>query len=239
MELVDGLNKCSNAEYHADRKYLSSSVLKTILKSLDTYREKYIEKKPEEPRNRSALEEGSLAHSLVLEPELVDKEYIFWNGWRKAGKEWDDFKAGLAPDQLNKTIISAPQKHRVEKLVKTMNALAPAKQLFTGGESEATLCGTLHDVPIKVRFDYINVDKSYIVDLKTTGYSGELDSFKQTIKDLNYDLSAGLYTAMVEQFYGKKFDFYFVVLSKRDEDCQIYKISDETMGRGKRLVLDA
>jgi hypothetical protein len=206
---------------------------------LDLYREKYLEGKPEIFGNKAALEEGSLAHSMLLEPELVDNEYVFWSGWRKAGKEWETFLAELSPADAKKTIISTPQKYRVDKLAKACRAHKVGSSLLTGGESELTVCGTIMDVPIKTRFDYINVEKGYIADIKTTGYSGELDSFKQTLKDLSYQLSGALYCMIAEQYFGKKFDFYYIVLSKRDEDCQVYKTSEETMNQGRRMVLDA
>ena len=47
-ELVDGVNYCSNFDYHSNRTYLSSSVLKTVYKDLAKYYAEYIlgEKEP-------------------------------------------------------------------------------------------------------------------------------------------------------------------------------------------------
>lgn len=237
-ELVDGLNDCTNAEYHADRKYLSSSVLKSLHKSLDTYYHEYIlgEKKEISATTQATFDLGSLVHSYILEPHLVNNEYNFFKGFRKAGPEYQEF---IMNAKNGKPIISAPQNHLAKELLAAFQKHPAAKQLIEGGFSEQTICGTLHGVPIKTRYDYINADKGYIADVKTTSYSSDLESFKMTVDSLMYHLSGALYCAMAEQFYGKKFDFYFIVLSKKDKTCDVYKMSDETMEAGKRIVQQA
>jgi exodeoxyribonuclease VIII len=238
-QLTDGLNIATNEDYHGDRKYLSSSVLKTVLKSLNDYKKYYIDGEVKTFNNRDALNEGTLAHAYILEPHLVETDFSFFPGFRKAGKEFEEFLSKMSPEDAKKPVISMPQKVRTKNLIDIYKLHPVAPKLIAGGEAEQTICGTLHGVPIKTRYDYINVDKGYIVDVKTTGYSGEIDSFKQTIKDLNYELSAALYCQIAEQFYGKPFDFYFVVLSKKELQTHVYKMSEETMNRGKRMVLEA
>jgi hypothetical protein len=41
---------------------------------------------------------------------------------------------------------------------------------------------------------------------------------------------------MAEQYYGKKFDFYFIVISKSDKECHVYKTSENTMNEGRNMV---
>lgn len=238
FQLVDGINKCSNAEYHADRKYKSSSVLKTALNSLEEYHRRYILGEPKPISNQGALDEGTLVHTALLEPELYNDSFVLFDGWKKAGKEYDAFLSNLSAGDT-RIVISAPQKHRIEKLVKLAKSHLTYTSMLAGGEAEQTICGILHDIPIKVRFDYINVKKGFIFDVKTTGYSGDVEVFKLTTKDLSYDLSAALYLSMAEIYYGKPFEFYFGVLSKRDETANVYKLSQKTRLEGARKVLDA
>lgn len=238
-EIKDGVVECTSDEYHADRKYKSSSVLKVILKSLADYKAQYIDGNPKEFSNRTALDEGSLAHSYILEPHLTNSEFNFFNGFRKVGPEFDAFMAGLTPEEAKRPVISMPQKVRTLNLVAAYKTNAVAVELLSGGEAEQSIFGTLLDMPIKVRFDYINVDKGYIADVKTTGYGGDIDSFKQTIEGFSYQLSAALYCMMAEQYYGKPFEFYFVVLSKKDLSANVYITSEATMETGKRMVKEA
>jgi hypothetical protein len=239
-ELVDGLNRCTNAEYHADRKYLSSSVLKTVYKSLEKYHLEYIvgAKNPTSIETQKIFDEGTLAHAYILEPHTVETDFNFYDGAFKKGPQWNEFLAKLDKDD-KKPIFSLAQNMRVLKWISAYRALQTAVNLIQGGEPELVICGKLHGVPIKVRFDYINVEQGYIADVKTTGHSSDVESFKQTVDSFMYHLSAALYCEMAEQYYGKPFKFYYIVLSKKDHDCNVFVTSDETMIRGKQIVLEA
>ena len=238
-QLVDGINNVSNSTYHADRNYLSSSVLKTIYKSLDQYYLEYVMGKKKEigKELQAVFDYGTLAHSYILEPESVHKDFNFYPGFRKQGKEYEAYLENLVNPNL--PVISASQKAQVNDLIKAYDKHPVAPSLITGGFAEHTICGQLHGVPIKVRTDYINADKGYIVDVKTTSYPSEKESFTMTVDQLSYHLSAALYTAMAEQYYGKPFDFYFLVLSKKDKTCDVFKLSSAKMEAGKRMVQEA
>lgn len=238
--LQHGLNNCSNAEYHSDRRYLSSSVLKTILKSLNDYKLQYIDGITKTFGNKSALDVGSLVHSLILEPELVESSYNFFPGFRKQGQQYDTWLSELAPDRATLPIISMPQKKQANDLLQAYKSNTTAVELMKSVVCEHTICSTLFGVDVKVRFDAIDVEAGHILDVKTTGYSADIDSFKQTMKDLNYPLSGALYCAVAEQFYGKPFTFIYIVLSKQDPiTCRVYKTSEATAAIGLRQVQTA
>lgn len=232
-----GIVEINNSDYHAEKEHLSSSNLKLLLKDPeDFYKSKILGEAKEYSTNTlNAFAEGSYAHALILEPEVIEEEFRFFDGWRKQGKEWEKFKA----ENSGYDILSKPQKVRVEKWVRAYSELPAATNLIEGGKAEHTLFGKLMDVPIKVRADYINIERGYIADVKTTSSPADIDSFKYTIDSFNYDLSAALYSMMFESHYKKDFDFYFIVLSKRDSDCQVYKVSDDTRKRGESMVIQA
>ena len=234
FKLSPGINNCSNEEYHGDKSYLSSSNLKLLIKDIEKFKKEFIDGEKEH-KQVNAFDEGNYAHSLILEPENISSEYAFFPGFKKMGNQWNEFKAANS----DKIMLSKPQKHRVEQWVESYKKRPEATNLISGGNAEYSLAGTLMDVPIKVRADYINVDEGYIVDVKTTGYDSDVDTFKHVVKTLSYDLSAALYCKMFEEFYKKEFDFYFVVLGKKSIDCQVYKISQETRERGETLVIQA
>lgn len=226
--LKPGINKVTNEEYHADTNYFSSSSFKLLMTDLPKfYREKILHEVEERAENPN-FSEGSYVHSMLLEPERVAEEYAFFEGWRKAGKEWEAFKA-QHPD---KTILSKPQQHRCQGWVASVERRREALALLQGGIPEHTICGTWKDIPVKIRCDYINVDQGYIVDIKTTGYPADADLFKRTIREYYYQLSAALYKEVASTFYKKNFDFYFIVISKPESVCDVYKMSEETMQEG-------
>ena len=238
-ELVNGLNDVTNAEYHADRKYLSSSVLKTVLESLAKYKNDYIlGLKPEHSQStQNNFDVGTLMHSMILEPHTVETEFNYYKGMRKAGAEFDAFIANCHNPKL--PCISINQRKVAQDCMEAYQRHTVAQSLISNGYAEQTICGTLHGVPIKARFDWINVEDGYIADVKTTGYSSDLESFKSTCDSFKYPLSGALYTAMAEAHYGKPFKFYYIVLSKKEKTCDVYLTSTRTMNAGKAKVAEA
>lgn len=237
FQLKIGLNECTNEEYHGDTRFISSSGLKLLLKDPGEFYEQYIlgNRKEYKQSTLNAFDEGSYAHTLILEPSMVDAEYAFFDGWRKAGKEWEQFKL----ENSGKTLISKPQKVRVEKWVEAYKQRASALELVKGGQAEATVAAEFAGMKLKARADYINIEKGYIADVKTTSGETDVDSFKLTIDKFSYQLSAALYCELFSQFYGKDFDFYFIVLGKRDNSCEVFKTSKETMEEGRAMVMKA
>jgi hypothetical protein len=230
-----GLNQVTNSQYHADSEFLSSSGLKLILTDLPKfYQEKILKNVP--PRIEKAyFSEGSLFHSMLLEPHRVKEEYAFFEGWRKAGADFERFKL----ENSDKIIISKPQQHRVESWVQSVNAKKIAMELLDGGEVEHTICTDLAGVKVKTRSDKINIEAGRIIDLKTTSDDTEVELFKHAAREYGYDLSAALYCMVAELHYGKPFEFYFVVASKADNGCAVYKMSRKSMLEGMTKVMKA
>lgn len=223
----------SNAAYHADLSALSSSSLKLLLKDPAAFKLKYIDGIKEKEEYKVAFEDGTLTHAIILEPETIS-HYAVFPGLRKAGNAWEAFKA----ENADKICISAAQMLRAEKLYKAHAALDVANSLIRNGFPEHNMRGELQDLKVKARADYI-VPKQYIVDVKTTSQPSDIDMFKQTVLDYGYHLSAALYVDIADQVYGVPHVFYWEVLSKVDNQCHVYKASEETLAAGRNLVNQA
>lgn len=234
FQLKPGINKCTNEEYHGDNSYFSSTSVKLLLEDPAKFYTQAIEGK-REFKHIPAFDEGSYAHALILEPEVIESEFAFYPKLRKAGNAFKEFEAA----NKGKIILSNGQKMRVESWVEAYERLPAAKELVSGGLPEHTVVGSINNMPLKARADYLNIDRGYIADVKTTSYDTDVDSFRMTIGQFKYQLSAALYCAMFEQYYEKPFDFYFIVLGKRSLDCQVYKMSNKTMMDGKSKLYKA
>ena len=234
FKLKKGINHCTNIEYHSDKSYFSSSNLKMLLKDPEQFYKECILGEREFKEANHFLE-GTYAHSLILEPETIKDEFSFFEGWARRGKEWEKFKAA----NEGRIILTKPQRMRVESWVENYKKLPEATQLISGGFPEHTVAGELLGMPIKARADYINIDKGYIADVKTTGFPSDVDSFKQTVNQFSYQLSAALYLKMFEQHYGKSLEFYFIVLGKKDKQCEVYKLSDKSRELGYAMIRES
>lgn len=234
MKLQNGLNKCSNADYHADQTYLSSSNFKLLLESPEQfYKEKILGERVSKQSN--SFDEGSLTHSMMLEPHLVNKEFAFYPGLRKAGTDFELFKEANA----GKPIISKAQKIRVEQWVAAIKKNKIAMSMLSGGEPEQTICVDMDSIPVKIRCDYILPEQGIIVDIKTSAYPVDVDTFRLTVKQWHYDLSAALYAHAAELHFGRPFDFYFVVVGKSEIVCEVYKASKTTLNLGRAQISKA
>lgn len=236
FKLKLGLNDCTNAQYHSDKDWISSTSLKLLLKSPKDFHDSHILGNRTDSIPETVAEEGTLAHTLILEPTKLLEEFAIFDEWRKAGKAFQEFKAA----NPGKFIVSKPQYMKVARWVESYKKLPAATALLTNGIAEQSLCVELAGVKVKVRADWLNADAGYIVDVKTSSMPTDVDSFKHVVAKYSYDLSAALYMLAFEQYYKRPFDtFYFVVLGKRDNSCQVFKLSEKTRNEGIAQVYKA
>lgn len=226
----------SNSAYHANRTHLSSSNLKMVLEDLPEFNRRWnLGQYPVEEK-KSYFQDGSYTHALLLEPHKVVEEFAFYEGMRKQGKAFQDF----SDLHLGKEILSMPQKLRAESYVAAVRRVPAALKLLEGCQCEVPLTGSIAGVDVKIRPDAINVNSRYLFDLKTTADPAGLEIFKETVKRYKYDLSAALYCDVAVQNYpGLDFDYYWIVVSKSDLVCDIYKASQDTLVEGRGLVMTA
>lgn len=234
--LKPGINKdVSNEDYHADREYFSSSVLKELLKDRELFYKKYVLGQQEPREEKAAFSFGSYVHTLILEPHLVDEEYVFFDGASRRSDKYKKFRE----ENEGKTVILEKEKKLAQKLLDAYNERPEAKALIDGGSAEETLCVELEGLPIKVRADYVNQEKGYIVDVKTTSGGTDRDGVIDASEKWGYFLSAALYCMAFKEHYKKNFDFYWIFLGKFDGQCHVYKMSLESMRKGIQEVKDA
>lgn len=232
----------SNDEYHAGRSHLSSSVLKTALTDPRKYYSKYVLNEIQVEKYQSAFDFGTYIHAIILEPETLERDFAFWYGARKAGREWDQFEY----DNQGKIIISKSQMTKADLMIKGFSETEIevdgksifAPDLFTGGIAEQSYFTTLYDMPVKTRTDYIV--GTTIRDVKTTSSDVTTPAKARKVAyDLGYDLSAALYVDVVKDLTGKDHTFELCFLSKQDYKCSVYKCSEELISGGRQKYIKA
>lgn len=234
MKLKKGINKdISNEDYHLDRNYESSSSLKLFLKDSREFYKKYILGEKEDSKFKSAFDFGSYIHSLILEPEKTDDEFIIFEGLTRRGKAWTDFKEA----NQDRIIMTKSQEMTATGLVAAYTDNKETQGLIQDGCAEHTLCVNLEGMDIKVRVDYIK--DGMVIDLKTTSDPVDKFSAAKTIIRFDYDLSAALYVDAFKEYTGKDHDFIFVFLNKQNNEVSVLKASNDLIENGRRKYKSA
>lgn len=207
------IENIENNEYHTDIEFLSSSQIKVAYYSLENF--KYFVLDNRGQKNESpALNFGTAFHSIILEPRKFNDEIAVldtsnMNLRTKAGREK---KAQFLELNKEKTIITIDQMEQIEDMQMSFNSNEAARELISGGKAE--LSGYFYDELLghkfRIRPDYINHDKKYIVDLKTTRSLVDYKSIIREVNKFSYDLSAALYMRGAKFITGDSYEFYWI-----------------------------
>jgi hypothetical protein len=168
-KMQDGLYKdMQNDEYHATEALSRSDIMK-FRKSAHHFNMRHLT--PFKETEAMAL--GSLVHTSILEPHLIDSEYYFGqkiDRRTKAGKIQHEEQMKLSE---GKTLVMPEQAEEALKMANAVISDPIAKSLFKDCEIEESIFWT-HEATglrLKSRPDarkIVSGNKSVIVDLKTT-----------------------------------------------------------------------
>ena len=228
------IKNLSNDEYHADRTHSSSSVLKKALNDPAEYHRVYVLGEEPKSMNQSSLDFGNYVHTTILEPHLLEEEYVVFPGTRR-GKVWEAFKYA----NQDKTIVTSTQHDKAMDMCNNLyqtklildNEEVLGAALFLGGIAEESLFTDLEGLPIKVRTDYraLNTEatKGVIRDIKTTSsYVATSKDARDVCNSFGYILSASLYLDAIEKETGIPHDLNLYSCLKQikrrtNTDCRI------------------
>jgi len=205
---------------HLGKHALSSSSLKTILKSPKTYRNviKYGDPNSDSP----ALSAGKLAHWMLLEPHKIDQLH-FVDASTKNTIKYKEAKEDYGEVFLIK------ERKASERLIDAVLRNEAALKLLSNSEFEVPEIAMLEGLPFRGKADIIQGDT--ITDFKT---SAELGKFRYSADKYGYDLQAYMYLRL---FNKKKFNF--LVVDKASTDIAIFEASEKFIEKGKEKFFTA
>lgn len=240
-----GKHYLSNTAYHADKDYLSSSVVKLALFGVMAFKSYMDNLGKSEKKSTAALDFGTLVHTIVLEPKEFDNEYVIYDG--------ETTETGLIPAKVRKeqallhptkTVVTKAAYNLACKIRKNCELDPKVFDLLfkDEGENEVsyfTICDH-SGFRVKVRLDRGILTRAIIVDLKTAEKIDQYSFQKEVKFNRHYDLSAYMYVMQVLKATGVLCDFYWVVAGK-DELAQIavYKASAQTLLDGQEKYFRA
>ena len=222
----------TQAEYRAIEA-LGSTDIKTILENPYLFKNKV----RKEPTDNLIL--GSLIHTIILEPNKLESEYLILPELNLRTNADKAIKAELEAEAKasNKTLVKAEIYNQAEAVSKSF-LNSPLSSLLRGEtKAEASFFGEIDGVKVKARPDLIIPDKKLIIDFKTTSTSngGSADGFAKMAANFSYYIQASLYLEVTGYEA-----FYFIVLETTEPYMTgCYKLDSEALEFGKSEIMRA
>ncbi len=215
----------SNEEYH-NIDALGSSLLRQFLKSPEHY--KYF--KDNKVESTDAMKLGTAIHMAILEPALFKETYIQkpknMHFGTIEGKAW---KAAAG----DKQILPFDDYVAVYNIYEKVISHERLPDLLRGGLAEQSFCWCDANTGLlcKSRPDFIGQD--YILDIKTTSGSADVDGFLRSTKEYRHDIQAAFYLRGMPHIK----TFIHVVIEKNaPHGIAIYEIDAEDLKRAQRTI---
>lgn len=207
-----GLQDISDQEYHADRKFLSASMIKTYAESPSRYSMQYVHRL--DPIERSgAILIGSAVHQALAE-STDDDSYVVYSGVRR-GKQFEEFKRAAG----NRMILNKAEEDIVNNCLDSVSENDIHRTLLknaTSVEREQAYAWECADTGAMCKFKFdLFLSRKYLVDYKTISQFSERSIYR-AIADRRYDLQAAHYLAGAhEMTIGKDVEMLFCFIETK------------------------
>jgi len=227
----------SAAEYHA-HPAASASKLKKLWQSTPAH----LKADAEAFEPSAAMIMGTLAHSLILEPDkplpqiaVKPAEYEpgkKWTRQAKACKQWEDERKAKGI-----VVLSEAEFEDVQGMAKAIAAHSLAPLLLLFGNPEVSLCAydTANQVEVKARLDFLPNSGGAIVDVKTTSDASERGFIKKAY-DLGYHIQAALYLGLWNALMPTepRTEFCFIAVeNSKPYAVNVFKASQDFLSKGR------
>lgn len=219
----------------AEEYHISPGISKSGLDKIAVSPAHYIANKERPQKPSEELLIGQATHTLTLEPEKFDAEFIVapasLDRRTSAGKA-----AALELEESGKKVLTADQFEKIEGMAKSVRANGLASELISNGHAEVSANTVIEDVMVRGRCDFLRNDGS-LIDLKTTR-SAHPKSFLKSIVEFRYHVQAAIYTDIFQANGVYVPDFTFIAVEKfYPYAVGIYQVDEDAIEHGRRLYL--
>lgn len=185
----------TNADYHSDANFVSSSMLKKLREGPRIFESEYILR--EKPKTESAaMKLGTAVHHACLEPDTFDDAYfVLPEGADRRTKKTKELIAAN-PDKID---LTWKEYEGIFRCVKGLESHPILQRLLTSdGETETELSRRWIDddtgVRCRVRADKVFLNEKIIFDIKTTA-EWSPRKFAWACQDFGYHLQDAHYSS--------------------------------------------
>jgi exodeoxyribonuclease VIII len=219
----------------AEEYHISPGISKSGLDKIAISPAHYLagKERPQKPSEELLI--GQATHTLILEPEKFDGEFIVapsnLDKRTTAGKA-----AALELEESGKKVLSADQFDKIEGMAKSVRSNGLASELISNGHAEVSANTVIEEVMVRGRCDFLRSD-GCLVDLKTTR-SAHPKQFSKSIAEFRYHVQAAIYTDIFQANGIYVPDFTFIAVEKfYPYAVGIYQVDEDAIDHGRRLYL--
>lgn len=173
---------------------------------------------------------GSAFHTLVLEPELFDKEYLVAQIDRRT-KEGKAIAEKAKEENLQ--VLNSDEMNTLTMMQYAIKSNHAASTLLKNGEAETSYFGQLNDVLCKCRADF-KCNDGIVVDLKSC-LDASPEAFNRSILSMSYHVQAAFYLDLMEACGATPTYFVFIAVEKEAPFAvATYTLSQDYLELGRK-----
>lgn len=229
--------------YHADKTAVSSSVLKTILKSPASFYSQFLEGKEE---TNDAFRLGSAVHMALLEPKKFFHYYLKQPdfGDQRSSKNREKKEEWMKAQAPKAIILNEAEYIRIEGMINSVMKHPDASNLLKGGQPEISgyYCDPETNIKCRIKPDFINFDLMMMIDVKTT-QDCTRDAFIRSILKYQYDFQLAMYGEGTRLITGQSVNHFIFLAIEKDPPYEVgvYLCEESILNKGRndyRRALD-
>lgn len=188
----------------------------------------------QETEETDAMRLGRAVHAAVFEPDTFTEGFVVWDGGRRAGGAWEEFRAA----NLTRTIIRAEDVQTVTGITEAVRSHAVAAALLSCGQAEVSVAwrDDATGIDCKGRMDWLS--DAALVDLKTTR-SIDIRAFGSHAASMLYHCQLAFYQMGLHAHGLERATKIIAVESAPPHDVAVYDLDEDVLWAGEVKVREA
>ena len=243
-EFIKSVKLAQTTEEYYSQKAISASGLKRLKVSPAHFMY------ADEMKESEAVRFGRAYHAYILTPKEFEREYYVLNeadiyakmidkGYKspRATKEYKEWVASETVAACARTVIDTETHQKLMDMARALMSYPYARRLLQNGIAEVGYSGMIDtiagEINVKMKPDYINVDKAVVVDLKTA-VDSSLAGFAKAAANYGYHIQAAFYKDLLTAKDAKDYTFFFVAQeTERPYAVNVFEASDQFVAQGR------
>ena len=188
---------------------------------------------------QDSFDRGTLAHLILLQPEMIPGRVAVWKGGRRVGNEWDAFER----ENAGKLIMKEADVRDVQAACRSFREVKEVNDLFRPCDTELSVFWQEGDVYCKGMLDAVTRQgECVVIDPKTIITGIDERSVRRQIEKFHYREQLGFYKRGYENVTGRIVDkvyLVFISLPPQRLGVRLEPITDAALEWGADRVLKA